>query len=152
MTYSTHLGPTRNGTVKDGSGANCGGPVLSQSATIAYTDTTAKNLFIIPAGSKVVDIKLDVITAFDAGDTNTLDIGSSTDGDLFVDGASVATEVHATATLVAANLASIVNIGTTDMQVTATYIPAGTAAGEGSAIITMLYQMRNADGTTTPAP
>lgn len=152
MGYSTHLGPARQGTVKEGASANCGSPLLTQSNTIAYTDTTAKNLFILPAGAKVVDFKLDVVTAFNAGTTNVLDIGTTADDDLFVNDAAVGTAVHATCTLVAANLASIINIGTSDVQVTATYVPSGTAATAGSATVTVIYEMRNPDGTSTPVP
>jgi hypothetical protein len=152
MGYATHLGPIRFGTVKENAGFNCGSPVLVQSATLANTNTTAKNLFILPAGSQVLYVTVDVITAFNDTGTDLVDIGSSSSGALFVSALSVASTGHTVATLVAANLATITNIGTTDMQVTATYTGANADSSAGSALITVGYVMRNVDGTTTAAP
>ena len=152
MPFATHLGPIRFGTVKEGSSINCGLPVLTQSATLAYTDTTAKNLFIIPAGAQILSVVLDVITAFNDTTTNVIDVGNTADGAFYVNDAEAGTAVHVVATLVAANLATITNIGTSDVQVTATYAGTGTGSSAGSARVTMTYIMRNSDGTVTPAP
>lgn len=152
MGYATHLGPVRYGTIKDGSSINCGSPILTQSATLAYTDTSAKNLFKLPAGAKIISVILDVTTAFNAGTTNVIDIGTTADGALYVNDAAGGTTGHFTCTLVAANLASMLNIGTADVQVTATYVPTGTAASTGAATISVQYEMRNTDGTTTVSP
>lgn len=152
MGYSTHLGPARFGTVKENAGMNCGGPILTQSATLAYTDTTAKNLFIIPAGSRITAIKIDVVTAFNSSGTDLVDVGTTADGAFYVNDADVSSTVHATATLVAANLASVINVGTSDVQVTATYAQSVADASAGAATISIEYVMRNPDGTNTPTP
>lgn len=150
MGYATHLGPARFGTVKENAGMNCGDVVLSQSATVAYTDTTAKNLFTLPAGAKILSFIIDVTTAFNSSGTDLLDIGNSTDAALYVSDADVSAQIHSVATLVAANLASVVNIGTSDVTVTATYAQSVADADEGAATITVTYVMRNSDGTSTP--
>lgn len=152
MGYATHLGPVRYGTIREGASANCGSPVLTQSATLAYTDTSAKNLFKLPAGAKIISVILDVVTAFNAGTTNVIDIGTSADGALYVNDAAAGTTGHFTCTLVAGNLASIINVGTSDVQVTATFVPTGTAASAGAANISVQYEMRNTDGTVTTNP
>ena len=72
MGFSTHLGPQRLGTVKEGASRNCGVTIVSQSNTVAYTDTTAKNLFIIPAGAQVINVIVDVVTAFTDTGTDLL--------------------------------------------------------------------------------
>lgn len=152
MGYATHLGPARFGTEREGAGLNCGSPVLTQSATLAHTNTTAKNLFRLPAGAKIISVILDVTTAFNAGTTNVIDIGTSANGALYVDDAAAGTVGHFTCTLVAANLASMVNIGSADVQVTATYVPTGVVASAGAATISVQYEMRNTDGTVTHTP
>lgn len=152
MGFQTHLGPARFGTSKEGAGFNCGLPVLSQSNTLAYTDTAAKNICILPAGAQIISIILDVTTVFNAGDTNVIDIGTTADGALYVNDAAAGTAVHAVCTLVAANLASVINVGSSDVQITATYVPGGTAAGTGAATVTVNYVMRNPDGTVTHNP
>lgn len=152
MAFSTRLGPHRQGTVKEGSGANCGLPILVQTATVAYTNTTAKNLFILPAGSQVLSVIVDVTTAFDSSGTDLLDIGTTASGALYVNDLDVSSTGHNVCTLVAANLASILNVGTSDVTVTATYAQSVADAANGAATVTVLYIQRNPDGTVTVAP
>lgn len=152
MGYQTHLGPARFGTVKEGAGVNCGSPVLSQTNTLVNTNIAAKNLFILPAGSQIVSVILDIVTAFNDSSTNVIDIGTTANGAYYVNDAAAGTTVHAVCTLVPGNLAGIVDVGTSDVQVTATYVPTGTGSSAGLAYITVNYVMKNADGTTTIAP
>lgn len=152
MGYASHLGPMKLGTVKDGAGANMGGVVVSQAATVTFADTSAKNLFIIPAGSRIVSFVIDVTTAFNSSGTDLLDIGTTANGALYVNDADVSSTGHIVATLVAANLASVINVGSTDVQITATYAQSVADAAAGSALVSVVYEIRNPDGTTTVAP
>jgi len=86
------------------------------------------------------DIKCLVTTAFDNG-TNTLDVGISTDTDLYVDGMDCATAglVNMTAATTGTE-ANWKDVGTSD--VTIVFISPGTGNGEG--VLTVEYiQNRN---------
>jgi hypothetical protein len=123
--------------------SNVGFVVMSQTDTIAFGNTTDKSLsIVIPANSQLVDIKVFVITAFNAGTTNTLDIGIVGDSDLYVDGAEVGTAGDAAlgATALVANWS---DIGTTDVKLAAKYIQTGTAASAGGARIVVSYVQNN---------
>lgn len=151
MGFATHLGPWRLGTVKEGASRNCGVTNVSQSATISYTDTTNTNLFILPAGAQVLAIYVDVITAFTDSGTDVIDIGKTGSSAFFVSAINVASTGHNVATLVAGNLATIVNVGTTDVQVTAKYTGQNGNAGAGSARITVQYAVKSSAGTENPS-
>jgi hypothetical protein len=150
MGFATHLGPYRLGTIKEGAARNCGVNVVSQSNTVAYTDTTAKSLFILPAGSQVLSIYIDVITAFNSSGTEVLDVGKTGDGAFFVNDQTLTATGHFVATLVPANLATIVNVGTTDIQVTATFVQSVADATTGLARVTCLYAVKDSDGNENP--
>jgi hypothetical protein len=109
MANTTFSGPIKAGNIFNTTGttvgtnvANVGFVVMSQTDTIAFGNTTDKSLsIVIPANSQLVDIKVFVITAFNAGTTNTLDIGIVGDSDLYVEKAlSVASSGAATGELV----------------------------------------------------
>jgi hypothetical protein len=51
----------------------------------------------------------------------------------------------ATFTITDANIATFVNVGTSDVLITSTYACAGTASG-GAATVTVNYVVRNSDG------
>jgi hypothetical protein len=55
---------------------------------LTYVDTTSARVFTLPKGARLVDWIINVKTAF-AGGTTTLDIGTSSDGDYFIDGVAV---------------------------------------------------------------
>ena len=61
MGFASHLGPWRLGTVKDTTGTtagtiqNMGCTVVAQSAATTVADTTATNLFVLPAGSQIIN-------------------------------------------------------------------------------------------------
>ena len=80
MAFSTFTGPVRSGTVKNTTGTtlgtidNTGLVVLSQSAALGLATTTP---FVIPAGTQIMDIYIDVTTTFTTSSmvlllTNTL--------------------------------------------------------------------------------
>ena len=80
MGFASHLGPWRLGTVKDTTGttagtiSNMGCTTVAQSAAIAYTTTTAATVAVLPAGSQITNIFVDVTTAFNSGTNNVITI------------------------------------------------------------------------------
>ena len=108
------------------------------SANIAYTDNgVAKTLGVIPAGAVAIRGGVSINTAFNAGSTNTLNIGTSADDDGF-------------ATLIALGTVGVVAAdempGTTndqfsssDITVTATVVLTGTAASTGAGVVWIEY-------------
>ncbi len=150
MANTTFSGPIRAGNILDTTGstvgtnvANVGFVVMSQTDTITFGDTSDKSLsIVIPANSQLVDIKILVTTAFNAGTTNTMDIGIVGDSDLYVDNAAVGTAGDAAL----GNTALVTNwsdIGTTDVKLAAKYIQTGTASSAGAARIVVSYVQNN---------
>lgn len=117
-----------------------GGAEATMYGTIAYTDTTAKNLFTLPEGAVVTGITINVTTEFDDTVGNTLDIGITGNGDYFADGVSVATAGQIVTGMVPDSLFAAPL--TEDTQVTATYIEANSDATEGAATIAIRYILR----------
>ena len=150
MASTTFSGPIKAGNIFNTTGttvgtnvANVGYVVMSQSDTIAYTDTTDKSLsIVIPANSQIVDVKILVTTAFNAGTTNTMDIGIVGNSDLYVDGAACGTGGDA-ALGATALVTNWTDIGTSDVKLAAKYIPSGTAASAGAARIVVSYVQNN---------
>lgn len=156
MGFATHLGPWLLGTVKDTTGTtagtvrNLGVTAVAQSNTVAYTNTTAKTIAVIPAGSQILDIYLDVTTDFNAGTNNviTIKIGSTTIASITATSANI---VAGRQTLVLAAPATWVNVGTSDVFLTATFAGTGTAASTGVGTVTALYTVRSSSGSAAPA-
>lgn len=153
MGFATHLGPWLLGTVKNTTGTtagtvrNTGCTVVAQSGTTTVADTTADTLFFIPAGSQILQIYVDVTTAYagTTGNTITIRAGSTILGTV---GGATTTPLavgRQTFTITDANIATWLNIGTTDLAITATYACAGVASG-GAATVTCQYVVRNSDG------
>lgn len=150
MAQTTFSGPIKAGNILNTTGstvgtnvANVGFVEMSQTDTITFANTTDKSLsIVIPANSQLVDIKIFVTTAFNAGTTNTLDIGIVGNSDLYVDNAAVGTAGDA-ALGVTALVSDWSDIGTTDVKLAAKYIQTGTAATAGAARIVVSYVQNN---------
>lgn len=150
MAQTTFSGPIKAGNILNTTGstvgtnvANVGFVEMSQTDTITFANTTDKSLsIVIPSNSQLVDIKILITTAFNAGTTNTMDIGIVGDSDLYVDNAAVGTAGDA-----ALGVTALVNnwsdIGTTDLKLAAKYIQTGTAATAGAARIVVSYVQNN---------
>ena len=117
-----------------------GGAEAVKYATIAYTDTTAKDLFTLPEGAVVTGIVVDVTTAFNDGGTNLLDIGITGTGAYYVNDLSVASAGQPAVTVVAGRL--FATALTEPTVVTATYIPGTPDASAGVATIAFRYIVR----------
>ena len=155
MGFAAHLGPWRLGTNKDTTGttaattSNMGCTVVAQSKATTFADTTATNMFAVPAGSQLLQIYLDVTEAFNAGTNNviTIKVGSTTVASITATSANITT---GRATLVLAAPATWVNVGTSDVFITSTFAGTGTAASTGIATVTAQYVVRGSDGAQAP--
>ena len=156
MGFATHLGPWLLGTTKNTTGTtaattrNTGCTVVAQSNVTTFADTTAANQFVLPAGSQILAVYLDVTVAFNAGTNNTVTIkaGSTTIASVTATSANITT---GRATLVLAAPATWINVGTSDVFITSTFAGTGTAATTGTATVTVEYVVRNSDGSQFPS-
>ena len=143
MSFATFSGPVRAGTVKEGPNDNTGVVVLSQTATIGLTTTTA---FILPAGSQIHNINIDVATTYTTG--ATLSVGNASSATAFSAAITTPAVGRQALTLTATHIANWRNIGSADVPVIVTL--AGTTATAGAAYITILYSQKLADGSSNP--
>ena len=155
MGFAAHLGPWRLGTNKDTTGTtaattqNMGCTVVAQSKATTFADSTATNMFAIPAGSQILNVFLDVTEAFNAGTNNTVTIkaGSTTIASVTATSANITTGRQ---TLTLAAPSTWVNVGTSDLFITSTFAGTGTAATTGIGYVTVEYVVRGSDGAQAP--
>lgn len=146
-------------------------PFLFYDATAGYNN----NPLVIPAGAFITDIYVDVLTAFNQGTTNVIDIklanststytiatlsaGTSLPVGRYVLGAGTSASVgganNTTFATTAIGAAILGNVSggqnsPTDCIVQANTSGTGTAATTGMASITVQYAVRNSDGTYFP--
>lgn len=152
MATTTFSGPIKAGTIKYTTGttvgtdkANVGFVLMAQSANVVFgADGTETVVATVPANSQIYQIAVDVTTAFDAGTTNTFDIGDGSTADQYADALAVGTAARVLATSDVSQIGNLIDIGSTDVDVTVTYNQTGTAATAGAATVTVLYlQNRN---------
>jgi hypothetical protein len=152
MGTTTFSGPIKAGTIKDTTGttvgsnkANVGFVLMAQSGNVVFAaDGTETVVATLPANSQIYQIAVDVTTAFDAGTTNTLDIGDGTTADKYADALAAGAQARVLATSDVSQIGNLIDIGTSDVDITVTYNQSGTAATAGAATVTVLYlQNRN---------
>jgi hypothetical protein len=137
MVQKTH-NQARGNIIADNDGYGpyaLGGQVNMKSGSVAYTNTTAKTLFTLPAGAIPVAIVVNVSTAFDASTTNLLDIGLGSDGDGLADGWGVDTAGQLTTGPAPGLFAALAE----ETDVTATFAGTGDAAEAGAATVAVFY-------------
>ena len=105
MAFSTFTGPVRSGTVKNTTGTtlgtidNTGVVSLVQSASLALA---TKVVAVLPAGSQILDILIDVTTTFTT--SSTLAVGDGTTADKYVTAITTAAAGRQAITFSAAQL------------------------------------------------
>jgi len=108
--------------------------------TVAYTDTTNKTLGVIPANAKIVDVWVNVTTAFDDTGTDLLNVGSTSgDPDEWVDAASVAATGLVRAGSGATYPVDAFTIGASNVTVYGKYVGQNSNAAAGAANVCILY-------------
>ena len=152
MGTTTFSGPIKAGTLKETTGstvgtdvANTGFVLMAQSASIVYgANGSTTTIATLPANSQIFQITLDVTTAFNAGTTNTIDFGDGTTADKYADALAAGSIARVLATSDVSQITNLIDVGTSDVQVIATYNQSGSAASAGAATATVLYlQNRN---------
>lgn len=118
---------------------NIGGMLSAVTTTFAYTNATAVTIATIPAGAQIVDINIDVTTAFDAGTTNTVTVGKTGSAAAFVTATSVGSAGRASVATTGV-YSAWANTGSSDVSATITYSQTGTAATAGAARVTIVYK------------
>ena len=152
MATTTFSGPVKAGTISNTTGstvgtnvANTGFVLMAQSANVVFeANGTTTDIATLPANSQIFQITVDVTTAFDAASTNTLDLGDGSTADEYADALALGSLARVLATSDVSQIGNLIDIGTSDITVTATYNQSGTAATTGAATVTVLYlQNRN---------
>lgn len=152
MATTTFSGPIKAGTIKHTTGttvgedkANVGFVLMAQSANVVFgADGTETVVATLPANSQIFQIAVDVTTAFDAATTNLFDIGDGTTANKYADNLDVSSQARVLATSDVSQIGNLIDIGTSDVDITVTYNQSGTAATAGAATVTVLYlQNRN---------
>ena len=140
MSTTTFSGPVKSGTIRQGASANVGTLVCAQSAAITELAARTGSSIIIPANSQIINIYVLIQTAWDGG-TNTLDIGSSADPDLYCDGLpATALGNHRVTATYTGTEANWKDVGTSDVTVYYDSV----AGGNGVGVLTVEYiQNRN---------
>ena len=158
MGFASHLGPWLLGTNKYTTGTtagtiqNMGATVVAQTATTTVNDTTATFEFCIPAGSQIVDFTVDITTAYAGTTGNTITIQTAAGSSLATVGGATTTPLsvgRATTAYTGAQVATMLNVGSTDLIVNVIYACAGTASG-GAATITCRYIVKGSNGVMYP--
>ena len=119
--------------VDKGGAAQISGVINFDSANAA---TGIKINRALPEGCVIDEIKVDVLTVFNAGTTNVLTLGTASDADAYVVAAGV-DETALGTTKIAGPTARL----TADTEVLMTYTQSGTAATTGKARFTVIYHM-----------
>ena len=140
MGTTTFSGPVKAGTIREGASANVGTLVCAQSAAITELAANTESAIVIPANSQIINMYVLVQTAWDGG-TNTIDVGTSADPDLFCDGMpATAVGNHRVTAAYTGTEANWKDVGTSDVTVYYDSV----AGGNGVGVLTVEYlQNRN---------
>ena len=147
MGTTTFSGPVRSGTLKTGetNGPNLGYAVLEQEASITQNSTTAVSSTVyVPVGSKIIDIIVDVLTAFNSVTSAVLSVGTAAAGTQYAGSVDAKTAGRTRPTFTAAQLAAMSNVSVlgvaapTAAPVVITVTPTG-ATSAGYVRVTIVY-------------
>jgi len=164
MGFASHLGPWLLGTVKNTTGTtagtirNMGATVVSQSytaaASVILASPSAQQLFVLPAGAKILRFDIEVITALTGATNCGITIGTAGTANYYMTSVNSGTSTVQTspATIAAATQANRTNnVGTTDAIIYGTFTAATADATAGSIVVTVEYVVRDSDGSANPS-
>jgi hypothetical protein len=140
MAQTTWSGPLASGDKNAGvsGGPNIGLAVLSQTVLINFDTTLVQNATVyLPYDSQIVDIIVDVLTAYNSATSATLSVGTSTGATTYASGVNGKTAGRVRPTFSAAQLAAMDGIGSTGAA-TATVTSVGQPTA-GQVRVTYLY-------------
>ena len=118
---------------------NIAGVLTAITGTVVFGNATAVTIGSVPAGAQIVNIHIDTTTAFNAGTTNTMTVGTSGSAAAYV--ATTAVGPLGRASVATTGVYSAwPTVGASDVTVTANYSQTGTAATTGAATVTIVYK------------
>lgn len=118
---------------------NIAGMLSAITTTIAYTNTSAVSIGTLPANAQIVDINIDVTTAFNAGTTNTVTVGKTGSAAAYVASTSVGSAGRASVASTGV-YSAWADTGSAELDATVTFSQTGTAATAGVARVTIVYK------------
>ena len=125
MSRSTFSGPIKSGTNRYAPTLNVGTTILTQQVPFTFDATLVQSVtFYIPSASKILNIVVDVITAYDSATSATLTVGKTAAGTQYASGVNAKTAGRTTPTFTAAQL--------TNMQSTPSDVSSATASNNGA--------------------
>ena len=147
MANTTFSGPIKAGTIKDTTGstvgtnvANVGQVLMGQSAVIDIIGASATTtVATVPANSQIVDVILNVTTVNNDSNAAAVVVGVSGDTNAFIP----STSVKALATTRGTLDTEATDVGSTDVQVIATFTATDGDGTTGAATVTVLYLQNN---------
>ena len=147
MANTTFSGPIKAGTIKDTTGstvgtnvANVGQVLMGQSAVIDIIGASATTtVATVPANSQIVDVILNVTTVNNDSNAAAVVVGVSGDTNAFIP----STSVKALATTRGTLDTEATDVGSTDVQVIATFTATDGNGTTGAATVTVLYIQNN---------
>lgn len=170
MGFATHLGPWLLGTVKNTTGTtpgtvrNTGDTVVAQTFKRDFTGVTTAGTTVvvacIPAGSQIINILVDTLTAFTGSTAANMTIGDGTTANLYWTTTDITTAGRlATTNAQLANWAGAATtaapagagIGATDVLLTVTLTPTVATVTAGTVQFTVVYTVRDSTGAQAPA-
>jgi hypothetical protein len=129
--------------IVDGEGfappAGFGGTLAVKYNTMAYTDTTAKNLFSLPKGAIIVAWIVNITTAFNSSGTDLLDIGKTGTAAEFADDLDVSATGQIPNGYVPGKMFTPL---TEDTQVIGTFVQSVADASAGAATVACIYMIQ----------
>ena len=149
MSRSTFSGPVLSGTVKYNAYKNVGNSLLLQNSTLVQNSTNVVNATdYFPAGSQLLNITVDVLTAFDSATSAALTIGVSSGDTTYVTTINAKTAGRASYTFTAAQLLAMSSLvqdntataaaGQPTSTIVTTITPVG-ATTTGTVLVTFQY-------------
>lgn len=160
MSFSSFSGPLRSGTVRQGATDNTGLVTLVQTATVPFsamtTAPTAQNLFDLPAGSKILRINYEVVTAISGGSVSNVGVtigrsgGTANFYQTTLNTGLTSVKVAQATVDAALVVAQTDNVGLVDVILTGTFTAATGNPTAGSIAVTVEYVQRAADGSAIP--
>lgn len=118
-----------------------GGSLAVKVASVAYTDTSAKDLFTLPTGAVIVQWVVNVETAFNDTGTDLLDLGVSGTADQYASNLDVSSAGQIVTGFVAGQALQFDTPLTAPVVVQATYTGANTDPDAGLAQVACVYYL-----------
>ena len=149
MGTTTFSGPVKAGTIRETTGTTVGSDIknvgfveMVQSKSITLSGASANTTVgVIPANSQIVDVKMDIIIAGNDTNAATLSVGTTANGTAYI--AATTAKTIARTQPIAATLAALADVGTTDSNVVAQFTATDGDGTVGEGIVTVSYLQNN---------